>query len=170
MPLAQSTIKKIACEHTDPEHPRTIVCGVKQIKPFLTLDNMEWRIEYCEWALKMLKEGAIFIFSDEDYRTFGGAPHKKQRVTRMEGEPAELHAKHQKTPQFSFMHWGAICIDTDIKAPMTILDVETTTEKKASGDKLETKNVELCKKIGEKRKRALEPGTKEHRELAEINQ
>ena len=31
--------------------------------------------------------------------------------------------------KFSFMHWGACCIDTDILMPMHIWDVETAVEK-----------------------------------------
>ncbi len=65
---------------------------------------MEWRLEYSEWALANLDEGAIFIFSDEDYHNFGGASNKKQQITKMEGEPVELHDEHRSTPKFSFMH------------------------------------------------------------------
>lgn len=88
IPLARSTVERIAYSHRDEALPRTIVRGVKQIKPFLTLDTMEWRLEYSEWAIAKLDAGTIFIFSDEDYHNFGGGPHKKERITRLEGEPS----------------------------------------------------------------------------------
>lgn len=74
--------------------------------------------------MKKLEEGAIFIFTDEDYHNFGGGPHKKQRITRMEEEPAELRADYVRKPQFSFMQWGACCVDIGIEAPMHIWEVE----------------------------------------------
>ncbi len=65
---------------------------------------MEWRLEYSEWALAKLDEGAIFIFSDEDYHNFGGAPDKKQRIIKIKGGPNERHTEHRLTPKFSLMH------------------------------------------------------------------
>ncbi len=49
----------------------------------------------------------------------------------MEREPAELQAEFQKAVQFSFVHWGAICIDTEIEASMTIFDVEIVHEQRS---------------------------------------
>ena len=56
--------ERIAHDHRDPVHPRPIVRRAQQRKLFLTLDSMEWRLEYSEWALAKLNKGAIFIFSD----------------------------------------------------------------------------------------------------------
>ena len=169
IPLARRTVERIAHDHRDPAHLRTIVRGAQQIKPFLTLDIMEWRLEYSEWALAKLDEGAIFIFSDEDYHNFGGAPNKKQRITKMEREPAELHAEHRSTPKFSFMHWGACCIDTEIPMPMNIWDVETAVKKKKHKVALEVENTSTRAEVEQKRTRGKQPGKEEHREMAEMN-
>ncbi len=91
IPLARRKVERIAHDHRDPANLRTIVRSAQQIKPFLTLDIMEWRFEYSEWALAKLDEGVIFIFSDENYHNFGGAPNKKQQITKIKGEPAELY-------------------------------------------------------------------------------
>lgn len=140
-------IEKIAYEHMDSEHPQAIVWSIKQIKPFLILVNMKWHVEYCKWALDKLEKRAIFIFSDKDYWNFGGISYKKQHITRIKRKPAKQYAEPQKTVQFSFMHWGAICFDTKIKASITIFDVETTYEKKASKKSLKLENKQFQKKI-----------------------
>lgn len=161
IPLARRKIERIAHDHRDRAHPRPIVRRAQQIKPFLNLDTMEWRLEYSEWALAKLDEGAISVFSDEDYHNFGGAPHKKHRITRMEGEPS--------TPKFSFMHWGACCIDTDIPMPMHIWDVKTAVEKEKHKVALEVENTSTRAEVEQQRTRAKHPGAEENRELAEIN-
>lgn len=167
--LARSTLENIAHDHRDEAHPRAIVRAAQQQKPFLTLDNMEWRYEYSFWALAELQKGAIFIFSDEDYHNFGGVPHKKQRITRMEGEPSELYAEQTRTVQFSFMHWGACCIDIEVPMPMHIWEAETPTEKNQDKAALVAENEMLQKEAQRKRSLAKQPGTEEYKKLAEIN-
>ncbi len=112
---------------------------------------MEWRLEYSEWALAKLDEGATFIFSDEDYHNFGGAPNKKKWITKMEGEPDELHVEHRSTPKFSLMHWRAFCIDTGSTIPMHIWDVETAVEKEKYKVALEVENISTRAEVEQKR-------------------
>ena len=100
---------------------------------------MEWRYNYAGWALEKLDQGAIFIFSDEDYHNFGGAPHKKQKITWMEREPSELYADHEKTVQF-FMHWWTCCINIEVPMPTHIWEAQTPDEKKADAALLVAEN------------------------------
>ncbi len=44
--LARRTVERIAYDHCDPANPHSIVKSTQQIKPFLSLDIMEWRLEY----------------------------------------------------------------------------------------------------------------------------
>lgn len=118
--LARSTIEKIAHEHRDPVHNYSIKRRIAQYKPVVDDEAKEWRLEYAEWPLAELNKGAIFIFSDETYPSFGGHPHKKQRVTMGEGQPAEYAALHTEKPQFSWMEWGAIVIDSEFDMPLII--------------------------------------------------
>lgn len=130
---------------------------------------MERRYEYLGWAIQKLDEGAIFIFSDEDYHNFGGVPHKKQRITQMEEEPRELHAEYHRNAQFSFMHWGACCVDTEVPMPMHIWEAETPIERKRDEASLVAENKMLREEARRKQDCALQPGTEEYSQLAEIN-
>lgn len=130
---------------------------------------MEWRYEYLGWAIQKLDEGAIFIFSDEDYHNFGGVPHKKQRITQMEEEPRDLHAEYHRNAQFSFMHWGACCVDTEVPMPMHIWEAETPIERKRDEASLVAENKMLREEARRKQDCALQPGTEEYSQLAEIN-
>ena len=153
----------------DNQHPRAIVRGPQSLNPLLTLETMEWRYDYAGWALEKLDEGAIFVFSDEDYHNFGGAPHKKQRITRMEGEPSELYATHQQTVQFSFMHGGACCEDIELPMPMHIWKAQTPDEKKADDASLVAENNMLREQAHNQQRRARQPETEEHHILTERN-
>lgn len=167
--LSRSTLERIAHDHRDTEHPRAIVRAAQSLKPLLTLDTMEWRWDYAGWALEKLDKGAIFVFSDEDYHNFGGAPHKKQRITRMEGEPSELYAEQRQTVQFSFMHWGACCVDIEIPMPMHIWEAQTPNDKKADDAALMAENNLLREQAQNQQSRARQPGTEEYRVLTETN-
>lgn len=168
-PYARSTIENIAYDHRSYLHPKKLVRGAVQHKPQLDEENKEWRVEFAEWALQKVKEGAIFIFSDEFYSSFGGHPYKKQRITREEGQPAEELAQPTPRVQFSFMTWGAMCFDTEITPPMFIWDAETDQEREQSRRTLNMENQNMREKINEKRQRAEQPGTSEYEELRAIN-
>ncbi len=67
------------------------------------------------------------------------------------------------------MNWGACWIDTEIPIPMHIWDVETAVEKEKHKVALEVENTGTRAEVEQQRTRAKQPGTEEHRELAEIN-
>ena len=169
IPLARSTIEKIAHEHRDPVHHYAIKRRIAQYKPPLDDDLKEWRLEYAQWALAELNNGAIFIFSDETYPSFGGHPYKKQRVTMGEGQPAEYAALHSEKPQFFWMEWAAIVFDIEFEMPLVIWDKETIPERDESQQTLNAENVRMQEEVAAKCQRALQPGTQEYRELEEIN-
>lgn len=54
---------------------------VEQYKLALSTDTMEWRVEFCIWALKELENGALFVNSDETYCFIKGHPYKKQKIS-----------------------------------------------------------------------------------------
>lgn len=130
---------------------------------------MKQKKEYSESALKELKKEAIFIFTDKDYHNFGRGPYKKQCITRMEEEPAELRADYVCKPQFSFMQQGTCCVDIQIEAPIHIWEVETQEQKESIKKILKEENKKLLEKTSQKHKKALKTGTEEYHSLAEIN-
>lgn len=65
--LPRSIIENVAHGHSHTDESRDIVRAIQPLKPALSEDDYELRVEFCVWALEKLKEGAIFIFSDETY-------------------------------------------------------------------------------------------------------
>jgi hypothetical protein len=143
--------------HNDPPISRK----VEQYKPALDADTMEWRVEFCAWALKELENGALFVNSDETYHSIGGHPHKKQKITTWKGEPAEFLATSAEDVKFTYMFWGGCCEDCSIPRPYFIWEEETDEERKAAQDELDTRNAEGYLEVERKRAKALVPGTPE---------
>ena len=76
---------------------------VKQYKLALDVDTMEWRLEFCIWALKELENRALFVNLDETYCSIRGYLYKKQKILCWKGEPAEHCATLIKDVKFTFM-------------------------------------------------------------------
>ncbi len=130
---------------------------------------MEWRKKYSEWALKELKEEVIFIFIDENYHNFGGEPYKKQRITRMKREPADLRADQVPKLQFSIIQSRACCVDIKVETTIYIWEIETSQQKKSTKNVLEEEDKELLEKTLQKHKKALKTETEKYHLLAEMN-
>lgn len=126
--------------------------------------------KYCEWALKMLENSAIFIFFDKNYHNFGDVLYKNQYIIWIKRELAVFHTKSRKTIKFLFMYQRAIYINIEIETLMTIFDIETIYKKKTGEKNLEEENKELEKEFGKKQKHVLEPNIIKYYELEEINQ
>lgn len=65
--MARSTAENIAKDHRDEAHPYAIVRHIPSHKLPLNAELMDLRVEFSEWALARLDEGAIFVFCDERY-------------------------------------------------------------------------------------------------------
>jgi hypothetical protein len=80
LPYARSTIEKIAKEHSSTLIPRPIVRKTQQNKCYLDAADHQLRLKFCDWALKEIENGAIFIFVDESYISFGGVRQKQSSL------------------------------------------------------------------------------------------
>jgi hypothetical protein len=123
IPLARSTIENIMYTHNE----TPISQKVEQYKPVLDTDTMEWRLEFCIWALKELENGALFVNSDETYYCVGGHPHKKEKISCWKGEPAESCPTSVDDVKFSFMFWGGCCEECSLERPYFIWEVAYNT-------------------------------------------
>jgi hypothetical protein len=77
LPYARSTIEKIAKEHSSALIPRPIARKTEQNKCYLNASNCQDQLKFCDWALKEIENGTIFVFVDESYITFGSVSKDK---------------------------------------------------------------------------------------------
>lgn len=107
---SEHTLRKVAQDHRDLDHPFAIVRRVQLIKPLLTDDHIDLRYQFSTWVIKQLKEGVIFIFTDECYASFGAPYRQKKYTTRPRGRKIDYYefAGHRDSPAFSLMIWSVI--------------------------------------------------------------
>ncbi|MCJ1345879.1 hypothetical protein MMC31_004088 [Peltigera leucophlebia] len=87
----RSLIQRIEHEHESEFQGKKIgdlVRVVQPTKPLLNHIDEKKRKEFCDWAIKKLDEGAIFVSSDESYHEIGGPFRQKPRITVPKGEDA----------------------------------------------------------------------------------
>ena len=104
--VARSTLERIAHDHytLDPLHPTPLVRRVQTLKPALSLDHKDLRMEFSTWALREVRRHSIFIFTDETSVEFGAQTGKKGNITRPKGHPdPDEFAGHTGPPQFKLM-------------------------------------------------------------------
>jgi hypothetical protein len=136
--MARSTAERIAHEHRDPLCNKELVRVVQPIKPLISLDIQDLRVEYANWCTEKLDAGAVFIFVDETYMHFGGQPRKKAKITKPKGADPTPYARHEPPEQFQLMLWGAIGpYEKEIPFPYWIWEAETEEEKKEASKELE---------------------------------
>ncbi|KIV85569.1 hypothetical protein PV11_01248 [Exophiala sideris] len=168
--LSRTIMERIAHEHRDPERPWALVRGVRALIPALSGAHMNHRLLFSIWAIRKLQGGAIFIFTDETLVAVGGDPRRKPRETRPRGQTDErwLHALPNKKIQFTFMIWCAVVLGWRGPLPIKFWHGETEEEKERAVRQLNKENSERRQVVNNKRKRALEDGTKEHQILKDI--
>lgn len=167
--LSRSIIERVAHTHSHEAEQREIVRGVRPLKPPNSEEDQEIRVEFCEWALAKLDQGAIFIFSDEAWIEVGGKPRKRPKISRPKGVNAIEYAESTPPVQFALMQWGACCLGHNDDAPIWLWEKETKEEKIYHKMQLELENNEAKVAVGKQRAKALISGTQEHRVLQETN-
>lgn len=100
----RSLIQRIQHQHESQYNGETMTNLVRVLqptKPQLNHTHEKKREEFCEWAIQKLKEGAIFICSDESWHEIGGPVRHRQRITKPVGVDSHQWAKPEPPVQFS---------------------------------------------------------------------
>ena len=167
--VARSTAESVAHKHREYCN-KELVRVVQPIKPYITFDIQDLRMEFAHWVTERLNEGAVFIFVDETYIHFGGQPRKKAKITKPKGEDPTPYARHEPPEQFQLMLWAAIGPYADeVPFPHWIWESETEEEKEKAKVQLKEVNTERKKRVESQQTSASIPDTKECRALQEIN-
>lgn len=119
---------------------------------------------FCDWAIKKLDEGAIFICSDESWHEVGGPARHKLKVTKPIGWDSHQWAKPKPPVQFSFMQWGAMTTEP-FMGPQHIWEAETKKDRGTIDAQLIEENARVLKDIEGQRERAEIPGTIEYQHM-----
>jgi hypothetical protein len=130
---------------------------------------MDLRVEYAHWCLDWISKGALFVFTDETYISAGGRPHKRRKVTIVEGQAPETRASWTDPIYFKVMQWGAICEDTRVAPPYLLWEWETPEEKQLHQAELDRENLKLQQDKKKAQAAAEVDGTIERRVLGLIN-
>lgn len=172
--ISPSTVRRVAREHTnDPVHPKPIKRLIRPKKPKLSMDHKQQRIQYSEWlnsTFKRLENRVIFVCYDETYKSFGGSVYRgKKRVSMEQGsDPNELPF-HEEDPKFQLMICAATSTYIHAKRPIKIWVQDDTTAKEALIAKIAKQAEKEGENVQQKRTRAYQEGTQEHRILQEAN-
>ena len=149
MQLSRSLVERVAHEHRDPQNDYNIVRGTRPLIPALTVFNMDQRDVFAQWVILKIKEGAIFIFTDESAIEIGGPPRKKPRISRPKGQVDRFKRALPTKINFKVMIWGAVCTNWDGEFPIYIWDdmIEDKAAKQASAAALDQENVDRRQKV-----------------------
>jgi hypothetical protein len=140
--MARSTAENVAHDHRHPECEKELVRAVQPIKPHITDDIQDLRVQYAGWAEQERNDSAIFIFVDESYLHFSGHLRKKSKITKPKGDDPTLFARHDPPEQFQLMLWGGIGpFEEEIPFPMWIWEMETEEEKNQAKIQLDELNL-----------------------------
>ena len=171
--LARSTVENVAHLHRDPIHDYDIVRRVRPQIPSLSFAHFDDRDLFCQWAIRKLLEGAIFIHSDESNLEIGGGHRTKPKISRPRGQVNTFkRALPVRKPQFSIMIWAAICAEWDGPFPFYIWDdsFEDAKAKERNAAELDQENVHRKHAVDNARHAAQHnASSNEARALQEIN-
>ena len=168
--MARSTAERVAHQHRDSHCNEELVRVVQPIKPYISYDIRDLRVEFAYWISERAQNGAIFIFVDETYIHLGGHPRKKPKIIKSRGTDSHQFARHDPPEQFQLMLWAAIGpYEDEIPFPYWIQEAETEEEKKNAQEKLNELNAARKQKIISKQFNAKVSKTKEFNILQEIN-
>lgn len=148
--LSRSLVERVAHEHRDPQHDYDIVRGTRPLIPALTVFNMDQRDLFAQWIIRKIKEGAIFIFTDESAIEIGGQLRKKPRISRPRGQVDRFkRALPTKKINFKIMIWAAVCTHWDGEFPIYVWDdmIEDKTAKQENAAVLDQENLERRQKV-----------------------
>jgi hypothetical protein len=81
------------------------------------------------------------VFTDQTHVRAGGRPHKRQKVTVVEGMPTEERSQYLEPIYFQILQWGAICEETRIPFPSLLWEIETPEEKLRHAFELDLENL-----------------------------
>jgi hypothetical protein len=139
--MARSIAENVAHKHRDPQCDRELIRAVQPIKPRITFDIMDLRVQYADWVKQEYKDNAVFIFVDESYFHFGGHPRKKPKITKLKGADPTLFARYDPPEQFQLMMWGAIGpYEEEILFLIWIWEIEIEVDKKEAQTQLNELN------------------------------
>lgn len=65
-------------------------------------------MEFADWALQKLNEGALFVFTDESWVNLGNPKRRKRRISRPKGSNAYDYKRDKPKVEMSVMFWRAI--------------------------------------------------------------
>ena len=81
------------------------------------------------------------MFTDKTYIRAGGHPHKRKKVTVVQGMPTEERSQYLEPIYLQIMQWGAICGETRIPFPSLLWEIETPEEKLKHALELDLENI-----------------------------
>ncbi|KAF1360297.1 hypothetical protein EJ07DRAFT_155276 [Lizonia empirigonia] len=139
--LDRTTIARICRLHPHPSRDQPLSRVLEVHKPPLSIDLMDLRVDYCRWCIFWLDKGALFVFTDETFIRAGGRPHKRQKVTVVQGQPTETRSQYLEPIHFSIMQWGAVCEDLRVPFPLLLWEMETPEEKAQHQLELDLENL-----------------------------
>ena len=173
MQLSRSLVERVAHEHRDPQHDYDIVRGTRPLIPALSVFNMDQRNVFAQWIIQKIKEGAIFIFTDESAIEIGGPPRKKPRISRPKGQVDRFkRALPTKKINFKIMIWAAVCTNWEGDFPIYVWDemIEDQTAKQMAAAALDQENLGRRQKVDHIRHCAdSDPSSIEARTLRDLN-
>ena len=172
--VSESLLARTCLQHTHEDNSRIIKRIKRRIepkKPRLSGTDEYKRDNLCVWILDELKEGSIFIASDECYHEIHGGDRKRRRVSVEEGQPAETIAVTESPVQFTQMHWACCSTEPGTAGigPQYCWLARTVAERRELEAEIVIQNRELEEKMVEKRRLAEIPGTLEHA-IVEVSQ
>ena len=103
---SRSLLERVQYEHehlnNQDEVMSELVRGRAAKKPRREAEDDEKRLEFCHFALKELKEGSIFICTDESYHEVG-VKSGPENITRPKEADAENYSVPQESIEFTIM-------------------------------------------------------------------
>ena len=155
----------IALKHTHQADDGHIVKRIKRKiepkKPRLNHFDEYKRTNLCDWIIKELDKGSIFIANDECYHEIQGGDRKRRRISVEKGKSAETVAVVDAPVQFTQIHWASCSTEPHI-GPQYCWLARTPAERRELEAEIVLRNRELEEEMEEKRRLAEIPGTLEH--------
>jgi hypothetical protein len=143
---------------------------VKRVPPEklkLSLEQEQYRVIFCNWALGRLQCQAIFIFTDE-MAVQSDRHRKRQKVSIKKGSNKFEHARPPANTFRTVMFWGAIC-EGYRPGPFHIWEQEKQAETTHLKEVMATNNRRAANVVSMERELARAPGTHEFQVLQELN-
>ena len=171
--LARSLVENVAHQHRDSIYNYDIVRGVRPLVPTLSIANFDDRDIFAQWAICRVKEGAIFIFTDECSVEVRGPPRSKPKISRPKGQiDTFARALPVQKVRFKMMIWAATCAEWKEQFPFFIWDkaFEDEDSKRANAYELAQENISRKEEVDKARNTAQNDSKSiEARTLREIN-